>query len=149
LEDLERSCTGESSDAGIESRFYSSESWERKYMRLKKAGIVLGLVIAVTAAAQMLPKAAQFMQAMNASMEHMDRDMAAAPLNGDVDHDFATMMMPHHRGAIEMAEAELSYGKDPVMRRLAQEIIVDQQSEIDAMQLWLTKTSATNKAQEK
>jgi uncharacterized protein (DUF305 family) len=39
------------------------------------------------------------MQAMNASMEQMDRDMAAAPMNGDVDHDFATMMMPHHRGA--------------------------------------------------
>ena len=38
-----------------------------------------------------------------------------------------------------MAKAELSYGKDPVMRRLAQEILVDQQSEIDAMRLWLDK----------
>ena len=114
-------------------------------MPLKNAGIVLGLLIAVTAAAQMLPSATKFMQAMNVSMEHMDRDMAAAPMNGDVDHDFATMMMPHHQGAINMAEAELSYGKDPVMRRLAQEIIVDQQSEIDAMQLWLTKNSGANK----
>jgi uncharacterized protein (DUF305 family) len=66
--------------------------------------------------------------------------MAAARMNGDVDHDFATMMMPHHQGAIDMAKAELTYGKDPVMRRLAQEIIVDQNSEIDAMRLWLTKT---------
>ena len=40
-----------------------------------------------------------------------------------------------------MAKAELLYGKDPVMRRLAQEIMVDQQSEIDAMQLWLGKTA--------
>ena len=118
-------------------------------MPLKKAGIVLVLLIAATTAAQILPSATKFMQAMNASMELMDRDMAAAPMNGNVDHDFATMMLPHHRGAIQMAEAELSYGKDPVMRRLAQEIVVDQQSEIDAMQLWLTKTSAANKKQEK
>jgi uncharacterized protein (DUF305 family) len=109
-------------------------------MSLKNVGIVLGLLIAVTAAAQMLPPAATFMQAMNASMERMDREMAAARMNGNVDHDFATMMMPHHQGAIDMAKAELTYGKDPVMRRLAQEIIVDQNSEIDAMRLWLTKT---------
>jgi len=82
-----------------------------------------------------------FMQAMKASMRRMDRDIAAAPMNGNADHDFATMMVPHHRGAIEMAKAELSYGKDPVMRRLAEEILVDQQSEIDAMQLWLGKNS--------
>ena len=60
-------------------------------------------------------------------------------MNGNVDHDFATMMIPHHEGAIEMAKAELIYGKDPVMRRLAQEILVDQKSEIDAMNLWLAK----------
>lgn len=80
-----------------------------------------------------------FMQAMEASMKRMDREMAAAPMNGNADHDFAAMMVPHHRGAIEMAKAELSYGRDPVMRRLAQEILVDQQSEIGAMQLWLGK----------
>jgi uncharacterized protein (DUF305 family) len=44
--------------------------------------------------------------------------------------------MPHHEGAIDMAKAELSYGKE---RRLAEKIIVDQQAEIDAMNLWLTK----------
>lgn len=38
-----------------------------------------------------------------------------------------------------MAKSKLLYGKDPVMRRLAQEILVDQQSEIDAMNLWLNK----------
>jgi uncharacterized protein (DUF305 family) len=118
-------------------------------LRFIKAGTVLGLVTALTAGAQLRPAAAQFMQTMDASMERMDRDMAATLMNGNVDHDFATMMLPHHQGAIQMAEAELSYGKDPVMRRLAQEIIVDQQSEIDAVQLWLTKTSAANKKQEK
>ena len=92
---------------------------------------------------------AQFMQAMNGSMERMDRQMASAPMNGNVDHDFASMMIPHHQGAIDMAKAELLYGKDPVMRRLAQEILVDQQSEIDVMQLWLAKTAAGNPQKEK
>jgi len=118
-------------------------------MAIKNAGIVCALVIAVAAVAQMLPSTAEFMQAMSASMKRMDREMAAAPMNGNVDHDFATMMLPHHQGAIDMAKAELSYGKDRVMRRLAQEIIVDQESEIDAMQLWLTKNSAASKESSK
>jgi uncharacterized protein (DUF305 family) len=83
--------------------------------------------------------AAKFMQAMRSSMKQMDRAMAAAPMNGNVDHDFATMMIPHHQGAMDMAKAELTYGTDPVMRRLAQEILVDQQSEIDTMRLWLDR----------
>lgn len=72
-------------------------------------------------------------------MNDMDRGMKAAPMDGNVDHDFAAMMIPHHQGAIDMATAELLVGKDPVMRRLAQEILVDQKSEIDAMNLWLSK----------
>jgi len=36
-----------------------------------------------------------------------------------------------------MAKALLLYGKDPQMRRLAQEIITDQESEIQLMRLWL------------
>jgi uncharacterized protein (DUF305 family) len=111
---------------------------------LKSSAMILGLLIAAVAAAQMVHHGGEFMQAMEASMKKMDRDMAAAPMNGDVDHDFATMMMPHHQGAIDMAKVELRYGKDPVMRRLAQEILVDQQSEIDAMQLWLTKKTPDN-----
>ena len=109
----------------------------------------LCLVAAIMAAAQIPPVEAQFMHAMNGSMERMDRQMAKAPMNGNVDHDFASMMIPHHQGAIDMAKAELIYGKDPVMRRLAQEILTDQQSEIDAMQLWLGKTTAGNPQKEK
>jgi uncharacterized protein (DUF305 family) len=75
------------------------------------------------------------MRAMDDSMSRMDIGMKSALINGNVDHDFATMMMPHHQGAIDMAKAEILYGKDPVMRRLAEEIVVDQQSEIQAMQL--------------
>ena len=54
----------------------------------------------------------------------------------DVDTDFVHLMFPHHQAAIDMAKTELAYGRDPQMRRLAQEIITDQQSEIDLMQLW-------------
>jgi uncharacterized protein (DUF305 family) len=110
---------------------------------------VAGLLLAVSVAAQIAPPAAKFMNAMGAGMKKMDRDMTTAPMNGDVDHDFAVMMLPHHRGAIDMAKAELSYGKDPVMRRLAQEILVDQESEIDAMLNWLEKGGKTSAHNEK
>jgi len=106
-------------------------------MKLKWTLPVLLVTLSVTAQMPSVP--GQFMHAMKASMTSMDKGMDNAPMNGDVDHDFATMMMPHHQGAIDMAKAELSYGKDPVMRRLAEEIIVDQHSEIDAMNLWLSK----------
>ena len=109
--------------------------------RLWTAGLIAAFSIA--ALAQMEPRAMSFMHAMKDSMERMDSGMKSGPMNGDVDHDFATMMMPHHQGAIDMAKAELLYGKAPVMRRLAEEIVVDQQSEIQAMQLWLSKQPTT------
>ena len=118
-------------------------------MSARSLRIVLCLGAALIAAAQIRPVGAQFMQEMNASMERMDRRMIEAPMNGSADHDFAAMMIPHHQGAIDMAKAELIYGKDPVMRRLAQEILIDQQSEIDAMRLWLGKTTADNPKRER
>jgi uncharacterized protein (DUF305 family) len=66
----------------------------------------------------------------------MMTDMAIRPA-GDVDHDFVEAMVPHHRGAMEMAQAELRYGRDGRLRRMAQEIIVTQQQEIAAMRLAL------------
>lgn len=56
---------------------------------------------------------------------------------GDVDVDFAAMMIPHHQGAIEMALSELRYGKNEQLRRIAQEIVIEQQQEINAMHLAL------------
>lgn len=57
--------------------------------------------------------------------------------SGDVDRDFVAMMIPHHQGAIDMAQAELRYGHNEQLRRIAQEIIVEQQQEITAMRLAL------------
>ncbi len=69
-------------------------------------------------------------------MSKMMDGMAPRP-TGDVDADFSAMMIPHHQGAIEMAEAELRFGRNEALRRIAQEIIVDQQGEIAAMRLAL------------
>jgi uncharacterized protein (DUF305 family) len=70
------------------------------------------------------------------AMTKMMIDMGIKP-SGDVDTDFVAMMAPHHHGAIEMAQAELRYGHNEPLRRMAQEIIVTQLQEITAMRLAL------------
>jgi uncharacterized protein (DUF305 family) len=77
-----------------------------------------------------------FLRQNDIAMDRMMKGMAARP-SGDVDNDFVNMMEPHHRGAIDMAVLELRYGKNERLRRIAQEIIVDQQQEIAAMHLAL------------
>jgi len=72
----------------------------------------------------------------------MHAAMASVKPSGDRDVDFVKLMLPHHQAAIDMAKAQLMYGKDPQMRRLAQQIITDQQSEIQLMQLWLKQRDA-------
>jgi len=79
---------------------------------------------------------APFLAENSAAMNSMMARMSVKP-TGDVDVDFAAMMIPHHQGAIDMALAELRYGKNEQLRRIAQEIIVDQQQEIAAMRLAL------------
>ena len=68
------------------------------------------------------------------AMTKMMIDMGIRP-SGDVDADFVAMMAPHHQGAIDMALAVLRHGRNPQIRRLAQEIIVTQQQEIAVMRL--------------
>jgi len=68
------------------------------------------------------------------AMTKMMFDMGIRP-SGDIDGDFVAMMTPHHQGAIEMARAELRYGHNERLKRMAQEIIVTQRDEIAAMRL--------------
>jgi uncharacterized protein (DUF305 family) len=75
--------------------------------------------------------------ALAQSMTAMHAAMHAVSLVAKPDADFALMMIPHHQGAVEMAKVELQFGADPTLRRLAQEIMVTQQSEIDVMKLAL------------
>jgi Domain of unknown function (DUF305) len=78
--------------------------------------------------------AAPFLRENDAAMAKMMETMSVKP-TGDVDRDFVAMMVPHHQGAIDMARAELRYGTNERLRRLAQEIIVTQQDEIAVMRL--------------
>ena len=73
---------------------------------------------------------------MMAGMRSMQQAMGRAPVSGDPDRDFVSMMTPHHRGAIEMAEAELRYGRDPQLRRLARSVIAAQQRDLAEMDRW-------------
>ena len=76
-------------------------------------------------------------QELMQGMDQMNQDMMAAAQYKDPDVAFATGMLPHHIGAVKMAEVELKYGKDPEMRKLAEDIINAQQAEIEQMQKWL------------
>jgi YVTN family beta-propeller protein len=88
----------------------------------------------------------QFGKAMAQSMAKMDADMTAAQMTGDPDRDFSAMMIPHHQGAVDMARAYLLHGKDLTLRRLAGEIIVTQEQEIDVMRRRLVALEAAQPA---
>ncbi|MFA5950208.1 MAG: DUF305 domain-containing protein [Hyphomicrobium sp.] len=80
-------------------------------------------------------EAAKEFEAVNMKM-HKDMTMA---FTGNADVDFAQGMIPHHRGAIDMAKVVLKYGKDPEIKKLAEDIIKAQDTEIAFMKAWLAK----------
>ena len=86
------------------------------------------------AASAMAPPAERFVADNRRAMATMMAAMSAKG-TGDVDRDFVATMVPHHQGAVDMALAELRYGKDETLRRMAQEIVVEQKQEIEAMKL--------------
>lgn len=88
-----------------------------------------------------------FSALMDDAMAVMDAGMRNAPMNGQPDHDFITMMMPHHQGAVDMAKAVLLSTTDPEIRNLALGIITEQQNEINVMQAWLQHHSNKEKPQ--
>jgi uncharacterized protein (DUF305 family) len=101
--------------------------------------LIVGIVASLNTLAQPAAGAgsgseAAFLAQNRAAMSKMMAGMMIRP-SGDVDRDFVDMMAPHHQGAIDMAVAVLRYGRNEKIRRLAQEIIVDQQQEIAAMRL--------------
>jgi hypothetical protein len=75
---------------------------------------------------------APFLSENETAMNKMMTNMNVKP-TGDVDRDFVAMMVPHHQGAVDMAQAELRYGHNEQLRHLAQEIVANQQQEIAVM----------------
>ena len=76
-------------------------------------------------------------QAINAKM-HEGMDIT---FTGNADIDFVRGMIPHHQGAVDMAKTVLAFGKDPQIRKLAEEVIKAQESEIAFMQTWLKQNA--------
>src|ERR1700737_4990147 len=82
------------------------------------------------------PEEARFLSENVGAMTRMMTGMEIKP-SGDVDQDFAAIMIPHHQGAMDMAQDELRRGHNEQLRRIAQGIIVEQQQEIATMRLAL------------
>ena len=123
--------------------FLSRASLARTVFLMLTASLSMTMVGAMPAAPSAAPalnqdaSAGADWAAFSTSMETMHRSMGGVRPSEDSDLNFVNLMLPHHEAAIDMAKIQLKYGNDPQMRRLAQEIITDQQSEIELMRLWL------------
>lgn len=84
--------------------------------------------------------AAPSSKAFEAAMQKMHQAMMVG-YTGNADVDFVKGMIPHHQGAVDMAKIELQYGKDPELRKLAEDIIKAQETEIAFMKTWLAKNA--------
>jgi hypothetical protein len=98
---------------------------------------ILALALAGASSHHQAPPRGSGFQSMIARATARMHTAMNVPFTGNPDRDFARMMIPHHQGAIDMAIAELRHGRDQRLKRLAQEIIVDQQQEIAVMHLAL------------
>ena len=78
--------------------------------------------------------------AYEAAVTKMHTDMQIT-YTGDADNDLAKGMIPHHEGAIAMANVVLQYGKNPDLRKFAEEVIKAQTGEVATLREWLVKNS--------
>jgi len=82
-------------------------------------------------------------QALQESMMMSMKDMESMSTTGNPDHDFALMMVQHHKAAMDMAQIELKYGKDAKLRSMAKHIIASQKEEIKQFERWLERQNRT------
>jgi hypothetical protein len=114
--------------------------YPRSLFRPRSALFAVPVIGAVTALATCSGKP-WFSTENDAAMAKMMAAMDVKP-SGGADVAFVAMMVPHHQGAIDMAQTELRYGRNEQLRRMAQEIIVTQQQEIAAMRLAIGQPSS-------
>lgn len=74
------------------------------------------------------------------SMNNMMGKMSSMKMTGDFDVDFASMMIEHHQGAIDMSEAEIKSGTDEKLKAMAQNIIIKQKEEQGKLRVILKNT---------
>lgn len=110
--------------------------------------VLISLLVVLPAAAMAQKPGMNMTQAMPLSpaskeymsgMQNMHHGMMQAMKEQDADRAFAKGMAEHHKGAIAMAETELKYGKDPEMRKMAEDVIKSQKAEIEQLEKWLKK----------
>ncbi|MFZ5673167.1 MAG: CopM family metallochaperone [Pseudomonadota bacterium] len=101
-----------------------------------KLAIPLALSLAFGAGTSVLAQDMGYEKEMMSAHKKMMEDMMAMKPTGNPDKDFVMMMVPHHQGAIDMAEVQLKYGKDPELKKMAQDIIDAQKKEIEQFQKW-------------
>lgn len=75
------------------------------------------------------------------TMEPMHSDMMKGMTAVEFQTAFVCGMIPHHQGAVEMAQVAQEFATDPWIKMFAQEIISDQQVEIAEMHAWLARLS--------
>lgn len=118
----------------------------RMISKVFKSSVLLALftVLANSAAysaamAQESPETQHMQHDYMSAMSNMHESMQNGAQEENPDIAFAKGMLPHHQGAVAMAQIELKYGKDPEMRALAENVIRSQRAEIKQMQDWLAK----------
>ena len=113
------------------------------FSRPLAAALALLLASAIPAAAQMQKQMDEVDnpadKAFIGAMRDMMMGMHSAMPTGDTDVDFVRMMLPHHQAAVDMAKAELQYGKDDTLKVLAKDIVTAQEKEIALMKAWADK----------
>ncbi|MGE5498909.1 MAG: DUF305 domain-containing protein, partial [Syntrophothermus sp.] len=78
-------------------------------------------------------------------MQQMQKKMSGIKMTGDPDHDFAVMMIEHHKGAVNMSKKEVSSGSESQVKSIAHKVITDQNREIKELQAFVKSSKPMKK----
>jgi uncharacterized protein (DUF305 family) len=78
-----------------------------------------------------------FMQEQMDNMEKTTKQTDVQIITGDIDNDYATLMIIHHQAAIQDASAYLHHGDNAQLKTIANNIITAQNKEIIELSNWL------------